>query len=281
MAKIENPLAQYFRTPGVHQKIPSGGRFLTPGTFTTAINGEFAVLPMTAQDELFLKNPDSLLNGEALEKLFHSCVPGIKNPREISVPDMDVLLLAIKAASYGDELEMDIKCPKCEKEFETSTSITGLLADMKVIHDDDVILRINDDMVLYLRPYDYQSKVILDMATFEETKLYQHLVDLGMDDYEKQKHFNESFMKISSLNLDLLARCITKVVVPVGEVTDQEFIKEFVANAENKIIKKVTEKVKVLGESGIRKEMEVKCSNEECGHEWTTALIFDPSHFFA
>ena len=40
---------------------------------------EHPVLPMTAKDELIMKNPDALLNGDAVIQVIESCVPTIKN----------------------------------------------------------------------------------------------------------------------------------------------------------------------------------------------------------
>lgn len=275
-----NPLAQYFRTPGVHQALPTQGRFFEEGDIDLAINGEVAILPMTAGDEIILKNPDALLNGDALERLFKSCVPAIRNPRHISVPDMDVLLLAIKLASFGDGLEVEVTCPECKKEFETSISIRGLLSEAKMVKDEDTMVRVNDDMVIYIRPYNFESKTKLDLATFEETKVYQYIVDAEMSDEDKAKRFNQSFEKIAELNLELVADCITHISVPSAEVRDRQFILDYIRNCDKNVVKKVQEKLKLLGESGIAKDFEVQCSNEECNHVWSTNLVFDPSHFF-
>lgn len=276
-----NPLAEYFRVAGVHQALPTGGQFFEEGEIEQALNGEVAVLPMTAADEIVLKNPDALLNGDALERLFKSCVPAIKNPRHISVPDMDVLLLAIKLASYGDSLEVNVTCPKCQNEFSTETSIRGLLSAATPIKDEDTSVRISDTMVIDVRPYDFKSKTILDLQTFQEEKALQYLTDVDMDDDERQRRFNSAFERLAELNLDLLSHCVRAVNVPTGRVTDPEHIHAFVKNTDRATVKKITDKLKKLSESGIPKTLEVKCAKEECGHEWTTGMVFDASHFFA
>ena len=101
-----NPLAKYYRAPGPHVKIPSGGRFSEIDTTMLSVNGEIPVYPMTAADEILVKNPDALLNGFAVEELIKSCVPAVKNVRSLAAQDIDVLLLAIKLASYGDKMEV-------------------------------------------------------------------------------------------------------------------------------------------------------------------------------
>ena len=60
-----NPLKQYFRAIKMYLKIPSGTSYYSPDVITFTDGGEVGVLPMTGNDELILKNPDALLNGEA------------------------------------------------------------------------------------------------------------------------------------------------------------------------------------------------------------------------
>lgn len=277
----DNPLAAYFRGADVHQALPSQGMFFDEGEIDLAINGEVAVLPMTAADEIILKNPDALLNGDAMERLFKSCVPAIKAPRKISVPDMDVLLLAIKLASYGDNLEVSVKCPECRKDFSYETSVRGILAAVKMVNEEDTVVRVSDDMVVFIRPYDFEAKTKLDLAAFEEAKLLQHLITLDASDEEKARIFNDSFEKIAELNLDLLSHCVRYIQIPNAVVKENQYIREFIGNSDKNLVKKISDKLKALSQSGVNREMEVTCANKECNHTWTTEMSFDPAHFFA
>lgn len=274
-----NPLAAYFRTPAVQQALPTGGHFLSEKP-QTAINGEFAIYPMTAADEIVLKNPDALLNGDALERLFKSCIPGIANPREISVPDIDTVMLAIKLASFGDALEVNLKCPKCGNEFSTETSIRGILATMTTLDVEDTVIRLSDDLVVKLRPYDFECKTILDLKTFEEAKMFEFLMNQEMDELEKQRKFNKAYERMAELNLDLLSRTVVSVATPQGEVTEREYIEQFVRNTDRAAIKLISDKLKSLSEAGVSRDLEAQCPKEDCNHTWVTSLIFDPAHFF-
>ena len=68
----ENPLLKYFRKPAIYVSLPTKGNF-NPEIEQTIID-EVGVLPMTAIDEIALRNPDALLNGEAMISLMKSCV---------------------------------------------------------------------------------------------------------------------------------------------------------------------------------------------------------------
>jgi hypothetical protein len=69
----KNPLADWFRQPGIHVRLPTQGKYNTPDFFKFDAGNEVAVFPMTATDEILLTNPDSLLNGSALEQIIVSC----------------------------------------------------------------------------------------------------------------------------------------------------------------------------------------------------------------
>lgn len=290
---MTNPLAGHFRQPGVHQKLPSCGHYYAEGDIKLSMSNEIAVYPMSGSDEILLKNPDGLLNGDSIEKLLTSCVPDIKNVREIPNPDVDVLLLAIKLCSSGDELEVTAKCPKCGHENEFGMSIRALLEQVTPIIGQNEV-RLNDNLVAYLRPYTFESNTKLSLSTFEESKIYQSLFNPEVSDQERMKQFNRSFEKIAHLNLDLLAECVLKVVTTnekgeAVEVTDQAYIKEFVANTDKQTIKKLQDAMKLFNEGGLPKNMPAFCDGtikgddgEEtpCGHEWETEFNFDPSHFF-
>ena len=70
-----NPLTSLMRQPKIYIKLPSNGRFWAPGSLDTPPNGEYAVYSMTARDEMMLKTPDSLLNGQAIVDVIEHCVP--------------------------------------------------------------------------------------------------------------------------------------------------------------------------------------------------------------
>jgi hypothetical protein len=278
---LTNPLASHFRSVQVHQSLPTGGQYFDPGTIEMGMTGELAVMPMTARDEIMLKNPDALLNGEAVMGLIASCVPGIKEPRRVSVPDLDVILLAIKLASFGDELEMQVRCPKCEKDFEVKTSIRALLAQVKPIDHKLAELRVADDLLVHLRPYDYEAKTILEMATFEETKIIQFMVDTEVSMEEKQERFGKAFEKMAELNLDLLGRCVSAVLAPGGKVVEADYILEWIKNADRRTVKLISDRLTQMSESGLPKEVDMTCPEKTCQHTWKTPMVFDASHFFA
>ena len=71
-------------------------------------NGEIGIFPMTARDELVLKTPDALLNGASTVEVINSCVPAITDAWEIPSVDMDALLIGIRIATYGENMDITV-----------------------------------------------------------------------------------------------------------------------------------------------------------------------------
>jgi hypothetical protein len=66
---------------------------------------------MTARDELLIKTPDALLNGQGVAEVLQNCVPNILNAWECPQVDLDTLLIAIRLATYGEMMTISVKHP--------------------------------------------------------------------------------------------------------------------------------------------------------------------------
>ena len=128
---MNNPLKQYFRRPAIYLKLPSQGKFYPEGTINFTDNGEIPIYPMTAIDEITSKTPDALFNGTAMVDLIKSCAPNIIDPWQMPITDMDPILIAIKIASLGNDMEINSQCPKCSAENTYSVNLSGILSQMK------------------------------------------------------------------------------------------------------------------------------------------------------
>jgi hypothetical protein len=272
-----NPLAKYFRVPGVHVKLPTHGAFMPAGSVTFSMNDEVAVYPMRMADELLLKSPDALMNGYAIEKLIESCVPGIKFPRLISSPDLDVLLMAIRAATLGEIITLSPDCPKCGAANEVHRNLGHLLAGVTNVAPENIV-RLSDDVVVYVRPHNLENATKLGIASFEEARKVQALDANEADQTARASQISRSMTRLGDLNSDTLANCIVKVVVPEGDVTNAKAIREFVANISKAWSDKISTMLETINRQGIEKHFDVKCG--ACEHEWKADIEFNPSTFF-
>ena len=88
-----NPLIGMMRQPKIYIKLPSNGNYWSDGSLQLSPNGEYPVYSMTAKDELILKTPDALLNGQAVVDVIQSCLPNIINAWECPQIDVDLILV--------------------------------------------------------------------------------------------------------------------------------------------------------------------------------------------
>ncbi len=116
MPETNNPLRRFFRQPAIYIRLPSQGNFYPEGTLDMPANGEIPVYPMTALDEITYRTSDALFNGAALISVIQSCIPAIKDAWKVPNIDMDTLLVGIRIASVGDEMEVESVCRHCEHE---------------------------------------------------------------------------------------------------------------------------------------------------------------------
>ena len=105
-----NPLKGYVRAPKLQVLLPSRGKWGDTET-ASKITGEIPVYPMTSKDEVMIKNPDALLNGESVASVLKSCT-GIENVYDLTNNDVEFLLVAIRYATSGNEMEIEATCPK-------------------------------------------------------------------------------------------------------------------------------------------------------------------------
>lgn len=275
-----SPLMKYYRTPGIHVTLPSRYEFNDSSDFELSMNKELAVYPMTAKDEIWIKNPDALLNGTAIEEVVRSCVPGVKNPRFLTSNDIDFLLLAIKKVTYGDTLELPAKCPKCNETHVYECSIDSLINNT-VPYPENKTIRFNDELIGYIRPHPYFSATLMNIAAFEETKMLEVFTNSDMTKEDRVKVFSNSYERISSLNLELIANTVFKIVGPDFETSNNDEIREFIKNSPKAYVDLIKNKVDEYNDKGLQKQIELPCQTDKCDNVWVSDIIFDPSSFFA
>lgn len=278
MDQQHNPLHKYFRLPGVHVRLPSNGLYQTPGNVTFTATGQLPIMAMRAQDELMMKTPDALMSGMAIEEVIKSCCPGVKDPRQLPSPDVDAILLGIRASTYGEMMTVESECPACKAENAYEFNINNILDTITDL-EEEYVVRLSDEVNVYLRPFNLGNSTRASSMVFQETRKLQLLDSMDVSDDEKQAFINESYKTLNDMNVQMIADCIERVVTPDGIVEDSGFISEFVNNIQRNWTVALENKLKEINEAGINKNHTVECS--QCHHTWETIVEFDPANFFA
>jgi rubredoxin len=281
MTQNTNPLQGFYRSPKLYVGLPTQGIYYDDTVVDLPENRELAVYSMTARDEMIMKNPDALLNGEAVAQVIKSCVPQVKAPRAMISNDVETLLVAIQSATHGDEMDINATCPECNAAVTGTASIEDSLSTMQVV-EQHYVLETANGLEIEVRPYSYESSVKAGIANFQSTRSLQSIGSIT-DEMAQLKAFNDSFMKLSALNFDLIVDSVSTIAGtdPEGEdfvVKDRNAIREFMENCDSDVGHAVQDKISEINEIGINKTMRMKC--EECEHEFDHEVGFDPVNFF-
>ncbi len=278
-----NPLSQFYRRPGNFIELPSGGRFYKNPPKLSETN-ELAVYPMTAKDEMVLKNPDSLLNGEALKHVLASVAPDIKDVNEIPAPDIDAILVSMSMASYGDDMELDVshRCNASEgKSQRITVSLGGVLATLKPISQEVGNVTLSSGIRVELKPYtlDAQSRLLRQQfVTMRQLQALESKENSSVD--QKAEVANKGYAALVDLSQETLAQSIMSVTLPDGtQVTNYAHIYDWVKNLDRASNERLDQELKKFGTYGITREVTVKC--DYCGEEYKSDMLFDPTSFFA
>lgn len=271
-----NPLRQYFRRPAVYLKLPSGGKFYSPGIVNMPPNGELPVYPMTAIDEITIKTPDALYNGSAIVELIKSCVPDIKDPWSINSMDLDAILIAIRAAAGNQDLEVNSKCPKCENEATYGVNLVNILSTMTAA-DYSSELNVND-LSIKFKPLSYQEMNEANLGQFELQRIFTTL-EQETDLEKRTKRTNEVLKSITELTIKILCSAVEYIRTPGAIVTEKEFIVDFLTNCDKDTYITIRDHNAALRAKNEIKPLDVKCGN--CSNEYKQPFTLNVTDFFA
>ncbi len=284
MPQAQNPLKKFFRQPKLYVRLPSSGNFYPPGALERTETGEYPIYAMTAKDEIAMKTPDALLNGQSTVDVIQSCVPNIKNAWQVPSIDVDALLVAVRIATYGENIDVDVKIPNTTIE-KTYTADLRIVLDKLLSAAFDPVIQVTDEMTVYIRPLSYLEFTKNAIKTLEEQRIFNLVNDETMDDEKKIQLFNKSFKKLTDITVSMVGQCIDKIVTPDGEVSDPAFIQEFMNNADKDFFTGIMKHLETQRTRFQFEPYKIITSEEEqqagAPKEFELPLTLDAASFFA
>ena len=278
-----NPLSKYFRQPKLFASLPSNGKFYPAGTLETTETGEYPIYSMTAKDELTMKTPDALLNGQATVELIKSCVPNIKDPWALPSIDLDALLIAIRLATYGETMTLQVKTPVTGEEKEMTVNLRDILDNFANIEFEDVVQ--SGEMTVFLRPLTYKEFTKSALKTFEQQRIFNIVNDEQISDEDKLQAFTNSFAKLTDLTVDMMANHISAIEIGDTRVDNKQHIDEFMKNADKSFYSAVQEHLDAQKIKFTIQPLTATATPEEIEQgvpaTYEVPVTFDQSNFFA
>ena len=281
---MSNPLETYFRQPAIYITLPSKGEYYPPDTITFNENKEIAVYPMTAKDEIVMKTPDALLTGQSTVDVIQSCIPAIKDAWKIPSIDIDTILIAIRIATYGEEMPVSIPITEIKESLSASVNLTNALERVNG-HMPDTELILPSGIKVKIKPIDYAMMSRQAMRVYDEQRMVKTVQDSELDDETKTKKYMEVFTKVAMYSVDEMISSIDTIHTPDGkQVTEQGYITEFVQNMDVSTSKLIKQKIDEIRKTGAIPPMEYDVPEDmvEKGAPKTISvpMTFDTSVFF-
>lgn len=275
-----NPLRQYFRQPAIYIKLPSKGNFYPKDTVSIPETGELPVYPMTAIDEITYRTPDALFNGQAVVDVIQSCIPAIRNGWAIPAMDVDTILVAIRIASYGHQMDFTTRCPSCEALSDQAVDLRSVLERIRVPDYQSTITAGN--MEIFFRPMTYKNLNDNNKMQFEEQKVIQMLpddADISEEDARKKiTAIGDALRKITTVTVRALAQSIAAIKTPDALVNEPDFIEEFLLNCDSALFNRIRDHIITIKAEGEIQPLLLRC--DECQHEYNQTITLDMSNFF-
>ena len=222
------------------------------------------------------KRQDALFNGQATVNVLQSCVPDIKDAWAIPSCDVDTLLVAIRVATYGHEMEFGTTCPACKKGAEHGLDLRNVLDSIG--HSDYSKTIQSGDMEIYFKPMTYKNMNDNNQLQFENQRLLQILPESEAPDTDKLTALSDALRKITEITVDALSQSIATIKTPQALVSEPEYIKELLTNCDRKLFNQIRDFIIDLK---TRSEMQpIKLTCPDCEHTYEQTLTLDMSSFF-
>jgi len=242
--------------PGVTYRIPSKGLTYTNGELADeVVDGEILVYPMTTLDEIYLRTPDMLFQGTAVQKVISRCCPQVQKPLELLSKDVDFILTAMRQVSYGDIMTVPYKCD-CEKAkyVDLEVPVSSFMKKTKEMTEDELA-----NANFTLNGFVFKTKYVTFAKMIE--------INQGAGDFETPDGIYTTF-------IDNLVASISSV----DTYEDQDIIKDFVRDLDREFQYKILENIQRINVWGMRLEHEFVC--KYCGEKRTTPISLNPVSFF-
>lgn len=277
MSKM-NPLSQYTKIEVLFTKLISNDVIKYPvGVVESTKCG---ICARSARDEIMLNTADALIGGDAIVSVIENCVPNVLDARKLYVNDVEQLMIGIKLATKDVSYDINVHCPECDHLGGFSRDLNYLLQTATSFEEQPTVV-MDNGLTVYFRPQTWGEHSDFSVRMFNEHSRSK-MIDTNeeLSDEDKKNIFIDIFEKMTQLNYDMLCASIEKIVTPEDvEVTEKEFISEWLGTLSKNDLKIVRAESEKILDVGISHTMDVQCS--ECNHEWElTGLQYDPASFF-
>lgn len=274
---VANPLFSYFRQPAIYLELPSKGSWWPKDSLNLPENNQIPIYPMSTKDEILLRTPDALLNGQGVVDVIQSCCPAIINAWNTPIVDLDPLLIGIRIASYGNNMDFDSSCPHCKHENKHGVDLGKILGQYRCPDYNNLVKY--KDLKIKLKPQNYYFANKNNMNDFSEQKLLNILGDESIPEETRKAEISKIVQRIYNLGIDNCVNSTNHIEMPDGEkINSPDHITEFYHKAASSLVKSIQEKMQEISKNATSPELDLQCEN--CSEKYKVNITFDYSSFF-
>lgn len=260
--KKNNPLLDRIRLPGETFRLPSLALFYKNGELDeSVVGGEVHVYPMTTIDEIILKTPDRLMNGDAIREVFTRCIPQVKDAGKLLSKDVDFLLACLRLTTYGPEMSIQYRHSCADAHEHTySVALRPLLTKAKTIDPTTVGASfkhvLQNGQTIMFRPPLFENVLKLSQA-----------IDFAPQDITAEEYG------------ELIIRTISNTIESVDEIVDPNLIFEWLKALGAGWVRELSDVINAVSDWGVNFKHELVC--KDCGETISIELSTNPLTFFS
>ena len=279
-----NPLAKHLRQPKIYIKLPSNGEYWPQAALKKVENGEYPVYAMTAKDEITMKTPDALLNGQATVDVIQSCFPNVIDAWQCPSIDLDAILVAIRMASYGEAIDMSAMVPQTEITKDFQLDLQTILDNLtNTVYEDTFSI---PGFRVQIVPITYRHATQQAIKAFEEQRIFATVNDDALTEEVKLEPFSKSFSKLTDININVVVNSVV-AIQPEGDevaVTNKNHLREFIEGAEAGVFNAIQAHIAKQKDNFQQKPIKMEATAEEmeagAPATYDLPITFDQSNFF-
>jgi hypothetical protein len=226
-----NPLQKFYRKSKFTIALPSRGKWY-PKNSLKSTDGSIEIFAMSAADETRFKTNEVLISPTATYDLIRSCAAQITDPESMPTVDLDAVILSIRRASYGNQMNFTVPVPNTALTHTINLDIEKMVSSLPnilEIWDDE--LTIKDDgveIVLNLAPLPLRSLYATTKQLFKQQRIAEKISNNDSSDDEKIEEMDQQLKTLSSINVGVVADSIKKITCGDYHTDKPNEIKQFV-----------------------------------------------------
>ena len=272
-------LQNYQRQAKIFIDLPSKGVFYNDTVLENNQHNQIPVFGMNAVDEIMFKTPDALFSGEATVQVIKSCIPSILDPWQLVGFDIDYILIAIRIATYNDELAISSTCKECGTQNDSVLSLTRLISNFQNYQVENSFGI--KDLTFNLKPLTYKQMTDFAVENYQyERTILQIASDTNLSDDEKNKQTKEQYNRSNDLNLRVAISYIKNIANSTDSETNLENITNFIVNNDAEFYNELKSNIQKLSMQWELPNIDIECSGEKCTNTYSTKVDLDYSNFF-